>query len=586
MTILSVPNCSDLLSQKIDNPEYSLSEQEWERTRYSGDFDYIVIGSGPCSLGFVDRVLQKNHNARILVIERGGELLRDHFQNLCPLANRETILQEIEISPWIWAEENRDNQYIKKQVGIVPFVGGRSLFWSTWCPRPEPSEMEGWPQQVVETIENYLDSAERLLHVTPLDRIGRGEFSRTFVERPERDIYYGVLQGETLLWLQQRLNSLSNNNIPQRVSHARLAAQPTLHNQDFWKFSSVTAFIDLWKNNRPKLKFITGCFVKKIEFQGNQATSLETTRGSVNIANSKVILAVGAIPATTLVLNSLGDRISNAGTHYTAHFTSSIFARIKREHFRFQDALGNLELAGLYLDGRDSETQGQYHMQLTAVSIRKLENELGRVQAKLQYQNDLALAQFYMPSLISPIINDQLEENRNYICFGISALGEMRINSESRLDLNNLLNLNSDVNLRAILKEDDYRLWNNMDKAIYNVIEQALTPDKPNPYSPNQVEYWRVKNNQGFWSDKQRPSRKQIRKSFLVHEGSTLWLGNDDDAIVGLDYRLKSGQEVVADNIYITGSALWPRSGSWNPTLTMVALSQHLADTLERNRNS
>jgi len=104
--------------------------------------------------------------------------------------------------------------------------------------------------------------------------------------------------------------------------------------------------------------------------------------------------------------------------------------------------------------------------------------------------------------------------------------------------------------------------------------------------SPNQVEYWRVKNNQGFWSDKQRPSRKQIRKSFLVHEGSTLWLGNDDNAIVGLDYRLKSGQEVVADNIYITGSALWPRSGSWNPTLTMVALSQHLADTLERNRNS
>ena len=67
MTILSVPNCSDLLSQKIDNPEYSLSEQEWEQTRYSGNFDYIVIGSGPCSLGFVDRVLQKNHNARILV---------------------------------------------------------------------------------------------------------------------------------------------------------------------------------------------------------------------------------------------------------------------------------------------------------------------------------------------------------------------------------------------------------------------------------------------------------------------------------------------------------------------------------------
>jgi hypothetical protein len=31
------------------------------------------------------------------------------------------------------------------------------------------------------------------------------------------------------------------------------------------------------------------------------------------------------------------------------------------------------------------------------------------------------------------------------------------------------------------------------------------------------------------------------------------------------------------------GGALWPKSGSWNPTMTMVALSQHLADMLTEN---
>jgi choline dehydrogenase-like flavoprotein len=40
--------------------------------------------------------------------------------------------------------------------------------------------------------------------------------------------------------------------------------------------------------------------------------------------------------------------------------------------------------------------------------------------------------------------------------------------------------------------------------------------------------------------------------------------------------------------VYVTGGALWPRSGSWNPTLTMVALSQKLAQNLvpEKNRDN
>lgn len=34
------------------------------------------------------------------------------------------------------------------------------------------------------------------------------------------------------------------------------------------------------------------------------------------------------------------------------------------------------------------------------------------------------------------------------------------------------------------------------------------------------------------------------------------------------------------ENVYITGASLWPTGGSWNPTLTMVALAQDLADNL------
>jgi choline dehydrogenase-like flavoprotein len=63
----------------------------------------------------------------------------------------------------------------------------------------------------------------------------------------------------------------------------------------------------------------------------------------------------------------------------------------------------------------------------------------------------------------------------------------------------------------------------------------------------------------------------------LVHEGSCLWMDNDPTSPVDLDYRPRG-----VTNVYVTGGGLWPTSGSWNPTLTMVALAQDLADRLSK----
>lgn len=67
----------------------------------------------------------------------------------------------------------------------------------------------------------------------------------------------------------------------------------------------------------------------------------------------------------------------------------------------------------------------------------------------------------------------------------------------------------------------------------------------------------------------------------MVHEGSTLYIGSDEDAVVGLDYRPKG-----VENVYVTGASLYSVSGSWNPTLTMVGLAQHFTDTLSRQSKS
>ncbi|MGQ3479585.1 GMC oxidoreductase [Paenibacillus sp. TY11] len=57
----------------------------------------------------------------------------------------------------------------------------------------------------------------------------------------------------------------------------------------------------------------------------------------------------------------------------------------------------------------------------------------------------------------------------------------------------------------------------------------------------------------------------------MVHEGSTIYIGSDENAVVGLDYRRKG-----VENVCVTGASLWPVSGSWNPTLAMVVLPRIL----------
>ena len=78
----------------------------------------------------------------------------------------------------------------------------------------------------------------------------------------------------------------------------------------------------------------------------------------------------------------------------------------------------------------------------------------------------------------------------------------------------------------------------------------------------------------GKWT-RERPTLESVDMNGFINEGSTLWMGEGDEGVLGLDYRLRD-----VTNVYVTGGAVFPSGGSWNPTLTMVALAQHLADQL------
>lgn len=545
--------------QKVMNHQFFVSETEWKRVREEMHFDYVVIGTSFGALGFAERILANNPHSRILMLERGPFFLPEHFQNL-PVPYQKTLGGLSETFPWTVSEKTWNGKHIKWLHGSVPFFGGRSIMWSSWCPRPLESEMTNWPKQVISTLSKYFKGAESLLNVIPANEIDKNAKGSNQV--------FGVLQESLTKMIQDNLKKISSAT---RVMAAPLAVGPKPEKDiDFIKFSTpgpLLKLIDRQANLAAEgkgapIKVATECIVERVLEQNGKATALETSRGVVALGNAKLILAMGCLPATTLVLNSF-PQAKNAGKHFTAHFISSVIARVPRKDYSFSANLSDLELAAIYLAGADKK-KGQYHIQLTAISDSDPESS-GETAAR------------HMPDVVATATPEQLRQSKDYIVYVCAVLGEINVNNPNNwFRLNNTSDKTTNSTLQVIESESDKLTWETMDEGTFQTVEKVLSPQ-----GITNVEYWHpdVSGNGGSWKKGERPTRDQIRVPGLVHEGSTMHLGdaNDANAVVDLDYRLKG-----VNNVYLTGTSLWPQSGSWNPTMTLVALSQHLADKLSK----
>ena len=306
-------------------------------------------------------------------------------------------------------------------------------------------------------------------------------------------------------------------------------------------------------------KLATNCVVEKIIHNEQMATALKTNRGEVELGKAKLILAMGTLPPTTLVLNSFPKSefpsLKNVGERFTAHISSSIIARISRSHLSFCDELGDFEMGALYVAGVD-EPSGQYHIQLSAVT-----------DANPDKNASDALRLF--PCVVCSPSDEQLRTSKDHVVFVCAVLGELDYrNDENWFRLNESSDPTSNADLEVVANERDNRLWDVMDETTFNVMEKGVCKDG--------VEYWHPQGSSGYWCNK-HPTPEKRRLPGLFHKASTMWIGENEEAPVGLDYRLRG-----VENVYITGASLWPNGGSWNPTGAMVALAMHLADKLSK----
>jgi hypothetical protein len=112
-------------------------------------YNYVVIGSSFCALAFIHRMLENNPEAKILVLEKGFPYLSQHHQHGHDCASP----GEVEFRPWSISPEMLAGGFIENVHGQIPFLGGRSTYWSGWSPTPTIKEMAGWPEQLIASLQ-------------------------------------------------------------------------------------------------------------------------------------------------------------------------------------------------------------------------------------------------------------------------------------------------------------------------------------------------------------------------------------------------------------------------------------------------
>jgi choline dehydrogenase-like flavoprotein len=122
-------------------------------------FDIVVVGGGTFGGGLAQHAFFRGGGKRILVLEAGPLALPEHVQNLPTIglnAAGTTSIQALRQEGNFGPDKPRNEVWGLPWHSSTPFtglaycIGGRSLYWGGWSPRPLASELPliRWPAAV------------------------------------------------------------------------------------------------------------------------------------------------------------------------------------------------------------------------------------------------------------------------------------------------------------------------------------------------------------------------------------------------------------------------------------------------------
>ncbi|KAI0508580.1 FAD/NAD(P)-binding domain-containing protein [Xylaria bambusicola] len=544
------PTVQQPTPDKVLNDIFFMSEENWDDLGSLNAYDYVVVGSGCTALAFVHETLQLNPHKKILIIERGGFLLPTHFQNLSAPFQRIFGGHSV-IYPWTLSGEtyNSDLGYCH---GFYPFFGGRSLFWSGWCPQPSMESLREYPDSMKNTAANsiFWARAQELLNITSLAEI--------------KDSAFGCLQGHMSSRLDFPIDGIPSLRTTGpallATSHKRPGAQ-----FGFSKFSAVEKLLSIIQDQIQKasrgegkvLDVKLNCAVRRIIVNRGDAIGLETVNGTKTLDSShtKLILCAGTIPNTTLLYNSI-PQMAKETKRLTGNFISHLTFRVPRSQIPClsHGHSRSLEIAAQCLLGLHPSTGRQYQIQITAVHCPDVERDLHDLGRKC-------------PDFSASAQANQLRGSEDHVIFVCAAVGEFSEQNSRCWIRRNEGDPDKTTNIRIqyLCNEEDEALRTFMEEVVFQLADRLS--------KPSNRDYWN-KLSQTWVTG--RPSQQEMRVRGVVHESSSTFMGPESEGgSVDELYR-----PYGCNGVYVTGGGIFPTAGAWNPTLAMCAFAQDLARKL------
>ncbi|MEY9854232.1 choline dehydrogenase-like flavoprotein [Leifsonia sp. EB41] len=494
-------------------------------TACSRRYDYVVLGGGGTAAAFIAGVVARRPAARILVLEQGAFLLSSHAQNLGVAF--QPLMSTAAASPWR-SEGDLD------LVSQVPFLGGRTLVWSGSVPQPSRDHLRRWPASIVDSLDDHWGQARSWLGARSATSIA-AEYGGLHAQL--RDRAFDVVRRDPRLQTAGRPEEF---DAP--LAHPEDASGVTV------KFSAIAPLLRA-ASEAPGFDIVTECLVERLVERHGAVTEVCTSLGTLEVGDATVVLALGTSEATGLVLRSCATvDAPNAGRNLAANSASFFTCRVPRSAFAELSTRGP-ELAALYIDGRTERRE--FHLHLSAVATTDRNRDIERVYRLMpdMFGNGT-------PELVCD------EDHVVLIVHGLAEIAGRGVAPDaSRIDVDH------DVTIgRFVLDEADHEAWDSLDDCADRILEGVS--------GGAAVEYWSAASRSWL------PHLEVRRMPFAFHETGTLWMGDEaSGAVTDEDGRLRG-----ASNVFVLGGATFPTRGSWNPFLTMVALSRRLADTLEQSR--